>query len=78
MSNPNLQKLNELLDGIEALQSEEEVMMKEKLRLEVEKMYAFNALGVCKCKLNNREDAEYKEGLSRTKSFFDKLKEVNF
>lgn len=76
--NPNIQKLNRILDLIEQKAAQEKKMMMDKLKLEIEKTYTYNALGICKSKLNNREGTEFKEGILRTKTYFDKMKKVNF
>lgn len=76
--NPVIQKLNEILDKIEERGKETKTMVMDKLQHEIEKTYSFNALGICKSKLSNREWLEFKDGISRTKTYFEKMKKINF
>lgn len=78
MENSNIQKLNDTLDKIETKISETKVMMIDKLNHEIEKLYTYNALGICKSKLSNNRGDEFKEGISRTKIYFEKTKKINY
>ena len=78
MENTSLQKLNEILDIIEAEASESRVLMVDKLSYEVEKAYTYNALGICKSKLSNGKVDDFRDGINRTKVFFEKIKKINY
>lgn len=78
MENSSITKLNLILDQIENKLTENKTLMVEKLNLEVEKAYAYNALGVCKSKLNNGRGDDFREGINRTKVFFEKIKKINY
>ncbi|ELA42519.1 uncharacterized protein VICG_00271 [Vittaforma corneae ATCC 50505] len=67
-----------ILDKIEAELDQQPVYVMDKLKHESEKMYVFNALGICLGKLNNGCDKKYKEGLLRQKRIFRRLRVYNF
>lgn len=70
--------LHDLLDKIEKYSKETRVTTKDKLRLETEKMYSYHALSVCLRKLSNEDTNSSKEGLLRTKLYFDKIERLEF
>lgn len=67
-----------LLSKIEAELDQQKVYVKDKLMHEVEKMYVFNALGICLGKLENSDNKKYKDGILRTKAYFQKIKNLQF
>lgn len=72
------EKLEKLLYKIEKEIEAEEICMKQKLLHETEKMYSFNALGICLIKLGDiKDDAEYKEGLMKAKQYFKDITELD-
>lgn len=70
--------LHELLDKIERCSKETRVTIKDRLKLETEKMYAYHALDICLHKLSNENTSSGKEGLQRTKVYFDKIEKLDF
>lgn len=76
MSELNLEKLSTLLDKIEKEISVDKTTRKDILQQEASKMYAFNALGICLSKLGECDDHAYKEGLLRTKKYFEKVNQM--
>lgn len=73
-----VQKLFKILEQIEEGSKESPVTIIEKLNLEVEKNFAYNALGLAKARLSNSNTKEYKDGLEKTKKYMEKLKHINF
>lgn len=78
-SNRNLdsfvKSLDEILLKIDSDLENSPILLKDTLKKEIEKMYTFNAFGICYEKLNNGDLKKYKEGIERTKKYFSKLSE---
>lgn len=70
--------LHELLDEIERCSKETRGTVKDRLKLEAEKMYAYHALSICFHKLSNGDIDSNREGLLRTRSYFDKIEKIDF
>ncbi|ORD97948.1 hypothetical protein HERIO_204 [Hepatospora eriocheir] len=52
------------------------IKTKDQIKIEVDKMYAFYTLEMCKLKLKGKDFSECKEALLRTKSIYEKLKSL--
>lgn len=74
----NIDELMVILDEIKNLESRNGNTMKDKLRIEAENMYAYHALQLCLNTLNNKDTTENKEGIKRTKSYFERIEKVEF
>ncbi|KAM0680363.1 hypothetical protein GINT2_001421 [Glugoides intestinalis] len=73
-----IQKLEELLVQIHEDVVTDSICSKDKLLHEAEKMYSFNALGICLVKLGaSKDSSDYKEGLMKTKEYFKKIKALD-
>lgn len=68
----------ELLERIQSEVAKPQIYVKDTLAHETEKMYVFNALGICLEKLKGSDGKKYKDGISRTKIFFQKVKNIEF
>lgn len=70
--------LHELLNKIEKYSGETRIAIKDRLRLETEKVYAYHALAMCHHRLSNESTDSSKEGLQRTRMYFDRIERLNF
>lgn len=69
--------LLEYLDKIEQNLEQNSKNNFQNLFLEAEKMYVYNAFGICLGKLTNFDDKKYKEGILRSKAYFEKIKQMS-
>lgn len=73
-----MENLYNLLNKIEECSKDAKVTLKDKLIDETERMYSYYALKNCIDRLSNKDTSESKEGLQRTKAYFDKIGRLDF
>lgn len=73
-----MENLNKLLDDIETAIEKTHDNPKDKICHELHKLYTYHALDICVGKLTNNSTQPGKDGISRIKSYFERIKDLEF